>query len=92
MKSEPGDTIHTSIAKLEALKTILEPEEDPDKPSEFDELIELAQSYAKAIEEMGVNNIDDDEHYDDYYEDENLPPHYWGGEDCCELMFYDDEI
>ena len=91
MKSEPGDTINTSIEKLEALKTILEPEEDPDKPSELDELIELAQSYSKAIEEMSVNKDDDD---DDnfYYEDDNLPPHYWGGEDCCELIFYDDEI
>ena len=85
---EPGDTIDIKIAKVEALKKMLEPEDydDGSKPSEFDEILEFLQTAKTAYE-----NLEDDDYTYDTEGDEDLPPHYWGGEDANEQIFYDDE-
>ena len=92
-KSEPVGDLDTTIAKLEVIKELLEPENDESdepKTSEFDELIEMAKDTKQKLEAMKTSEFDE---YDDYSfeEDENLPRFYWGGDDCCEMIFYDDE-
>ena len=89
MKNEPGDTLDTTIAKLEALKALLEPDNigDEAKESQFDELIQMVKHTKEALEKINENDYDDDY----YEEDDDLPRHYWGGEDGNELFFYEDD-
>jgi hypothetical protein len=86
MENEPGDSFDVTLAKLEVLKSLFEPE-DGTQTSEFDDLIAMVQSYKTALEDAREDEHDDDDLID---EDDNFPPYYWGGEDACELFFFDE--
>ena len=89
MEEEPGDTLDTTIAKLEALKAMLEPATDENtKESTFDELIRTVKETKHAIQEQDNEDYDDD-YFQAMEEDQGLPRHYWGGEDGNELIFSD---
>ena len=33
------------------------------------------------------------EEFEDYsFDEDDRPRFYWGGEDCCEMIFFDDDI
>ena len=76
---EPDDTLDDTVAKLEAIKPLLEPDVDLNKESQIDKLIEEVKMMKEAIKI--------------YFEDmeDGLPRHYWGGEDASELIFLDED-
>ena len=88
MEQEPNDTLDDTIAKLEALKSLLEPDNDETKESEIDKLIAEVQIMKEAIENMHKDDYDEEDFED---MDDGLPRHYWGGEDASELMFFDED-
>ena len=90
MKKEPGDTLDVTVAKLEALKKLLEPEIKDEEPSEFDNLIETVKNTQELLDSIVNSNIEEDD-YEYLNEPDDLPPHYWGGEDGNEIIFYEEE-
>ena len=85
--SEPKDDIDHTIAKITALKNLLEPNKEAHE-SQLEKLLVEANAAKEAIENL--NKTDD---YEDYFEDvdDGLPDYYWGGEDASELIFIDED-
>ena len=90
VKQEEGETLDHTIAKLEALKNLLEPH--PNEESEFDNLIQMVKTAQETIASQfgfGENFEYDEDYFDDLINDD-LPRYYWGGEDGNEIIFEDD--
>jgi hypothetical protein len=89
MRNEPGDTLDTTIAKLEALKAMLEPDHNDDeaKESEFEKLIQMVKNTKEALEKLNDDDVDELD-YEDY---DDIPRHYWGGNDGNEIIFFEDD-
>ena len=88
LKDEPSDNLEITIAKLEAVKKMLDPKAETEcRISKFDELIDMVKTSRDIIESMESKK---EEEADDYldYEDEDLPRHYYGEDG--EIIFEDD--
>ena len=86
LEEAPGETLDDTVAKLEAIKNMLEPEKDDTKESEFDKIIAEVKITKEAIEKI---NNEQHEYDEDYFKDieDDLPRHYWGGEDAIANSF-----
>ena len=88
LRDESSDNLDITIAKLEAVKKMLDPNAEPEgRISQFDELIEMAKHSKDIIENMKNKKDEDDDDYFEY-EHEDLPRHYYGEEG--EIIFEDD--
>ena len=72
IKVEPGDTLDTTISKLEVLKNMLEPGIEHVEDSEFGKLIEMIKTTKESIEHFH----EDTEYGDgDFVDNADIPRH-----------------
>ena len=85
-KQEPTDNLDITVAKLEAIKNLLDPKAEAEgRKAAFDELIDMTKAAGNMIECLELEE-DSDDYLD--YENDDLPRHFYGEDG--EIIFEED--